>query len=225
MESRYPNPSRLIRRTDIAISVSACGILVWGSMMSGCNSRPGRIRAIDVDPATLSRQVIEQCDTDGNGSLSESELQSFPPVGNSRAKFDTDNNGEVSAEELEARFTIIFNPQVGLLPASCRVTRNGKPLSGAEVRFVPPKMLEGVLPTASGVCDAGGTAWMRLAPEDLPKGFPNTQAAVIRPGIYMVEVTHPSIEIPPQYNKQTVLGKEVFSQILNGPPLPIELKF
>src|SRR5262245_7847298 len=154
--------TRLTRFSRCAGCQSALGLLTLGFAAVGCSSRPARIHAIAIDPGTLSKQVLEQCDADGNGSLSEKELSGMPPVGSSRAKFDTDGNGEVSAEELEARFRLIFDPQVGLLPASCRVTRNGKPLSGAQVRFVPPKILEGVLPAASGVSDAGGTVWLRL---------------------------------------------------------------
>jgi hypothetical protein len=82
-----------------------------------------------------------------------------------------------------------------------------------------------VLPVASGITDSSGLAAPRLAPEDMPKNFPNARIPVMRPGLYLVEVTHPQLKIPPQYNTQTTLGKEVFSQILNGPPLPIDLKF
>ncbi len=42
-------------------------------------------------------------------------------------------------------------------------------------------------------------------PSDL-KGFPG-----IRPGYYMVEITHPSKTIPTRYNTETTLGQEVAS--------------
>jgi hypothetical protein len=201
------------------------GLSLLVTAATGCSSRPARIRAIAVDPHELSEQFIEQYDTDGNGSLSELELQAFPPIHGARNKYDSDGNGEVSGEELAERFAVIFDPQVGLLPASCRVTHNGRPLSGAEVRFVPPKALDGVLPPATGVSDSAGVAWLRLAPEDLPASFPNSQAAVMRPGIYLVEVTHPDPQIPAQFNAKTTLGKEVFPEVMNGPPLPVALKF
>ena len=188
-------------------------------------SGQSRIHAIDIEPGDLSDAVISEYDKDGNGALSEAELTALPPVHDSRSNYDTDGNGEVSHEELEARFAKVFDPVVGLLPARCRVTRNGRGLPGAQVRFVPPQLLEGVLPPASGVTEGDGTAGLRLAPEDLPENIPNNRVVVMRPGIYLVEVTHPEMSIPSQYNTQTTLGKEVFPEILNGPPLPINLKF
>jgi hypothetical protein len=107
----------------------------------------------------------------------------------------------------------------------CRVTRNGAPLADAEIRFVPPKVLDGVLPPASGISSSDGTVAPALAPEDMPENFPNKRVPVMRPGIYLVEVTHPQLQIPAQFNAQTTLGKEVFSQLLNGPPLAIDLRF
>jgi hypothetical protein len=137
---------------------------------------------------------------------------------------DADGDGELSDAELQRRFSAVFHPQIGLLPARCRVTQNGRPLIGANVRFVPPKVLEGILPPASGVTDTDGTARLRLAPEDMPKNVPNSRMAVMRPGIYLVEVTHPEMSIPAEYNSDTTLGKIVFSEVLNGPPLPIKLE-
>jgi hypothetical protein len=194
-------------------------------MSVGCSSRQPRIQAIGVDADSLSQDLIAELDRDGNGTLSSVELEKLPPVYNNRSAYDTDGNGEITSAELEARFAEIFGHNVGVLPASCRVTRAGRPLVGAEVRFVPPKALKGTLPPASGVTDGNGVAGLRLAPEDMPKNFPSPRAAVMRPGIYLVEVRHPDVQIPQQYNTQTTLGKEVFSAVLNGPPLPIDLKF
>jgi hypothetical protein len=195
-----------------------------GLAASGCSHRPSRIQAIDVNPDRLSGELMTQLDDDGNGELSESELKGFPPIYDTWMSIDSDGSGEVSKVELTARFQGMFHSQIGLLPARCRVTSNGHPLAGAIVRFVPPKVLEGVLPPASGVTDQDGTAPLRLAPEDMPDNIPNKRMAVMRPGIYLVEVTHPDIGIPEQYNTNTTLGKMVYSDALNGPPLPIKLK-
>jgi hypothetical protein len=191
----------------------------------GCSSRQSRIQSLGIDADSLSEEIVEAFDRDGNAALSSAELEKLPPVNSNRSAYDTDGNGEITAEELAARFAEIFGHGVGVLPASCRVTRGGRPLAGAEVRFVPPKVLAGELPPASGITDGSGVTGLRLAPEDMPDNFPSPRAAVMRPGIYLVEVTHPDVQIPPQYNEETILGKEVFSAVLNGPPLPIDLKF
>jgi EF hand len=210
------------------VRAAGAGVVALGAALSvwGCSSAPSRIEAIDVDPANLSDAVLEAHDTDGSGALSSEELKAIPPVLAAQNEYDTDGNGEVTGEELTARFTQVFDPNMGaVLPVRCRVTRNGAPLAGADVRFVPPKVLEGVLPPATGVSESDGIVAPGLAPEDVPENFPNKRVPVMRPGVYLVEVTHQQLQIPAQYNTQTTLGKEVFSQLLNGPPLAIDLKF
>ena len=194
-------------------------------MFFGCSSGPARIYAISVDPSSLSKQVLADFDMDSSGTLSSVELEKLPPIHQNWSEYDTDKNNEISAAELEARFKLIFNPDVGLVPASCSLTRNGRPISGAEVRFVPPKFLEGILPVAHGVTDDNGSARLNLDPDDMPKSLRNTRIAVMRPGIYFVEVTHPKLTIPSQYNTQTQIGKEVSSEVLKLVGLPIDLKF
>jgi hypothetical protein len=191
----------------------------------GCGSRQSRIYAIAVDPQELSEQVFAEFDADGSGTLAATELSALPPVQESFPKYDADGNGQLTAAELCARFEKIFNPDVGVCPVRCQITRNGRPLQGAEVRFVPPKILADTLPAASGTTGSAGTVGLRLDPEDMPENIPSRRVAVMRPGIYLVQVTHPSLQIPPQYNAATTLGKEVFSEVLNGPPLQIRLSF
>ena len=224
---RVERPERMNRYlTDARATIVGIVILGAALTLTSCSSAPSRIQAIDVDPADLSEAVLEAHDADGNGALSSEELKALPPVLAAQKQYDTDGNGEVTGDELAARFAKVFDPEMGaVLPVRCRVTRNGAPLADAEVRFVPPKVLEGVLPSATGFSASDGVAAPRLAPEDVPENFPNKRVPVMRPGIYLVEVTHPQLQIPPQYNTQTTLGKEVFSVLLNGPPLPIDLKF
>jgi hypothetical protein len=210
-----------IRTATIVGALAGAGLAV-----SSCSSGPTRIEAIAVDPSDLSQAILEAHDTDGNGALSSEELKVLPPLSLAQKQYDMDGNGELSAAELVARFEKIFDPNMGgVLPVRCRVTRNGAPLADAEVRFVPPKELEEVLPPATGFSESDGIVAPGLAPEDVPENFPNKRVPVMRPGIYLVEVTHPQLKIPPQYNTQTTLGKEVYSQLLNGPPLPIDLRF
>ena len=223
----HPKESKIaISKHVLSAAIAMSALMGVGLTVSGCSSGPSRIQAIDVDPADLSEAVLEAHDTDGNGALSSEELKALPPVFGAQQQYDSDGNGELSAAELAARFEKVFDPNMGgVLPVRCRVTRNGTPLADAEIRFVPPKVLEGVLPPASGFSESDGIVAPGLAPEDVPENFPNKRVPVMRPGIYLVEVTHSKLQIPPQYNTQTTLGLEVFSQLLNGPPLPIDLKF
>jgi hypothetical protein len=210
-----------MRTTFVLVVLVAAGLAVFG-----CGSGPARIEAIAVDPGDLGQAILQAHDADGNGALSTEELQALPPLSLAQKQYDTDANGELSLAELVARLEKVFDPNMGgVLPVRCRVTRNGAPLADAEVHFVPPKVLAEVLPPATGFSESDGIVAPGLAPEDVPESFPNKRVPVMRPGIYLVQVTHPQLKIPPQYNTQTTLGKEVFSQLLNGPPLPIDLRF
>ena len=116
----------------------------------------------------------------------------------------------------------IFDPQSAVLSANCMVRRNGQPLAGAEVRFVPMPVLEDVLPTGSGVTDADGVAMIAAPREKLSGAAP--KLPLMPPGLYLVEVTHPSVPIPEKYNRQTVLGRELSTETVYGGRLGVDLK-
>jgi hypothetical protein len=44
------------------------------------------------------------------------------------------------------------------------------------------------------------------------------------PGLYLVEISHPTMKIPAKYNEQTVLGKEVSSETVYRGGLAVDLK-
>ena len=48
-----------------------------------------------------------------------------------------------------------------------------------------------------------------MAAEDRPRNAPNIP--LMQPGLYHVEITHPSTKIPAKYNTQTTLGIEITS--------------
>ena len=118
----------------------------------------------------------------------------------------------------ERNFRSIFDRRSALVGASCVVRRNGQPLSGAEVRFVPLPALQDVLPTGSGVSDSYGAAMITPPREELPAEAPNVPG-LMPPGLYVVEITHPTMKIPDKYNRNTVLGKEISSEtVYRGAP-------
>ena len=94
----------------------------------------------------------------------------MPAVNVNRKWYDADKNGQISQEELRKGLRDIFNPKDGLLSVACEVTRNGQPLSGALVKFVPMPELDGAIPSASGVTDSHGSAFLNLADEDRRDG-------------------------------------------------------
>jgi hypothetical protein len=190
----------------------------------GCSAQPPRIVGVKIDVQQAAERIMAEFDKDHNGSLSEEELAAVPAVNGNRKWYDADKDGQISQEELRKGLRDIFNPKDGLLSVACEVTRNGQPLPGAVVKFVPMPELDGAIPSASGVTDKHGSAFLNLADEDRPKNTP-PRIPVVRPGLYLVEVTHDHIKIPEEYNSKTEIGKEVSGFTTAGGALKIQLKF
>jgi hypothetical protein len=193
-------------------------------LVVGCSSHPGRIDGVKIDVQAAAERIMAEFDTDHSGGLSQNELASVPAVNVNRKWYDADHDEQISQEELRKGLRDIFNPKDGLLSVSCVVTRNGQPLSGAQVKFVPMPELDGVVPPASGVTDNRGAAFLTLADADRPRNTP-PRVAVVRPGLYLVEVTHDQIKIPEEYNAKTKLGREVSGFSTAGGPMKIQLRF
>ena len=73
--------------------------------------------------------------------------------------------------------------------------------------MTPEPFLEGAIAPATGEAKRGGNGFLGMAREDLPHNAPNLP--LVQPGLYRVEITHPSQQIPPKYNSSTKLGLEV----------------
>jgi hypothetical protein len=182
------------------------------------------VPGVPIDADTISREIVDKYDQDDDGRLAQDELTDLPPIAGNRSWYDWDHDEKISAAELRAGLKEIFDPKVGLLTFTCSVTRNGKPLSGANVKFVPLPALHDVIPPAAGVTDKFGCAEMALAAADLPTHAP-TRVPLVRPGLYLVQITHPEISVPVEYNVNTTLGQEISRFTTAGSGKAIRLKF
>lgn len=191
------------------ISWSAIGALL---MAAGCG---GSVKAPGVDPATAADKAIELLDKDNNGQLSPVELAGAPGLLSGLAVFDTSGDKQLSREELVAGLTDMFQHGAGLQAFSCRVLLDGRPLNGAHVRLVPEAYLGDAVKVADGDTDSSGTAAISIAESEMPAKLKGVKA--IQPGIYSVEVTHPSAKILPKYNTQTTLGYDRHPANLDTP--------
>jgi len=208
----------LVGRSHMIVPIVALGLV------AGCSTGPSRIAGVQIDVDRAANRIMAQYDTNHDGSLSPEELAAVPAIDINRRWYDADNDNRISQTELRNGLRDIFNPKDGLLSVACEVTHNGQPVSGATVKFVPLPELDGAIPPASGVTDKNGATMLNLAESDRPTNTPK-RIPVVRPGLYLVEVTHDQLKIPDEYNSKTKLGKEVSGYTTAGGPIQIRLKF
>jgi hypothetical protein len=207
-------------RIDI-LAASLCSAIPLFAL-AGCGTGPAAIPAFDVDVEHVVQQLLVDCDVDKNGTISQSELAAQPAIADCLLHCRRDGN-EISREQLTKRLKAVFDHRSALVSVSCVVRHNGQPLPSAEVRFVPLPVLQDVLPTGMGVTDATGAVMISASPEELPREAPKVPG-LMPPGLYLVEVTHPTAKIPEKYNRQTVLGKEVSSETSYRGGFGVDLK-
>jgi len=169
----------------------------------GCSSKAARVYPPDFEAAEAAAAAMEEYDADGNGSLSDEELQGCPGIGENITFYDKDKDGQVSALELEGRLNSWLGSNVGCVARKALVTLDGKPLKGAIVCLEAEDFLgDGVRP-AGGETTSRGLVRIRVDTSEGGRPLPG-----IQPGIYKVTVTHPTIDILPRYNTETMLGCE-----------------
>ncbi len=180
--------------------VVACVAILAGW---GCWSRgPARLHPPGINASAAGSGAMEQYDTDGNGKVCGDELEKAASLKAALKNLDKNGDGCVSADEVTARVEAWQDSKIGRMSLSCTVTRNGKPLPGAAVNFVPEKYLGDELKGCTGKTDKNGVAILTIPDADPPG------AAC---GLYLVEISKKeggTETIPAQYNTQTTLGQE-----------------
>jgi hypothetical protein len=171
-----------------ALSAGALSILLF----AGCGrSTSTRVELPSVDARSAAAEAIEQYDKDGDAHLNDSELASCPAINNVRQRYDKDGDRQVSEEEIAQRLEQLYSTGTGLLEVRCTVTRGGRPLAGATVRFVPEPFLGDALQPATGTTDSGGLAMPGISADKLPENLASAQ--LMQVGLYRVEIEHPTI--------------------------------
>lgn len=177
-------------------------------LAGGCNSSgTPAVSQASVDETAASAAAMEQYDKNHDGSMDREELVACAPLAAALATFDANNDSKLSAEETSAGIAKLFGSSSALATFNGTVTLSGRPLSGARVRFVPASFLGEGLTAAEGVTDESGAFRPALADAELPKNLQGQP--LIRPGLYLVEITHSEQQIPAKYNTATELGAVV----------------
>jgi len=182
-------------------------------LATGCGSS---ISFPPVDPQAATDAAFAALDKNGDGMLDTEELLGSPALLAEIGEYDANGDKQISKEELLNRIVQMYERKIAFTPADCVVTLDGKPLEGATVKYVPEAYLgEGTTSPAEGVTNSEGFADLSMAQELLPKeanGRP-----LMRVGLYRVEITHPSENIPAKYNTETTLGFELHPARHYGP--------
>jgi hypothetical protein len=176
-------------------------------VVMGCSGRPGRVSTPNVDPDGAAELAIQEYDRNADGQLDENELAACPSLLDAQPVYDTDKNGSLSQAEIATGIGSWEKRGIGAVQLEFTVRLDGRPLSDAEVKLVPAPFLGDAVNPATGFADAGGSGSLNMADEDRPANAPKN-LAVIQPGLYNVEITHPTRKVPAKYNSNTTLGLE-----------------
>jgi hypothetical protein len=172
-------------------------------MLAGCSeSRVAPPVKVNVEQA--AQDAMKQLDANGDGFLDETELAKCPGLLSCLQAWDKDKDGKLSKAEIAEGLAPLKNNETGLRAVACRVYLDDQPLAGATVTLVPEKFLGPEMKPASGVSDGEGRVSLKVAGQ---------QFAGVPPGLYRIEVSRKDAGgqemVPPQYNKETTLGKAV----------------
>ena len=184
-------------------SAASC---VWlcAALLSGCSGRPSRVEPAELNPIAAATDAVASFDSNGDGHLDTEELDACPGLQAGAKAVDADHDGSLSAGEIAARIQQWSESRVALVAVICSVTKNGRPLPGATVTFVPEKFLGPNIKPASGISDSTGRVELAVA------GAPATGLAHC--GFYRIEISRKDGDqetIPARFNRDTVLGEEI----------------
>jgi hypothetical protein len=187
--------------------MKACNLLAMASLLSccliGCNGQGSNaFPKANVDPHEVASKIMAEYDVDGNGELSAAEIKKCPGLVMLTAgqeqllpeyRLDKDSSGTISESEFAEKLAeCLNNRRQGF---HCVVLYRGRPLQGATVTLVPESFM-GDVPRASGETDQEGTCGVSTAD--------GMEGAV--PGIYRVEITHPTVNISPRFNSESTIS-------------------
>lgn len=184
-----------------------CIVVVTAVLILGCSRGPTAVKVPPIKPAAAAEAAVLQYDKNGDGLLETSELSSSPALLDAMKHVDKNHDMHLSKEELAERFAMWVNGGVGASFLACRVTQGGRPLQGAHIRLVPEDFFDGAIQPAEGTTGKSGVALLSMDKSNLPADLQNLRA--VQQGLYRVEITHQSVQIPAKYNTKSTLGLEV----------------
>jgi hypothetical protein len=170
----------------------------------GCDSSKTHLKEASVpkyDSDAIVQAAMSEFDKNKDSLLDGSELNACPALQSSLQAIDTDRDRKLSQNELRARFEKYAASTTGSVGVTCIIQYDGQPLADATVTFLPEPCMGSVLKTATAKTDARGTCGEFQIEGKMFRG--------LAPGLYRIQITKDGVAIPPKYNVQTILGREV----------------
>ncbi len=165
-------------------------------------------------------RAMAMYDKNKDGKISGVELDLVPAIKDSLKNFNTTKEKGVTAADINNRVKAWQDTRVGLMGSTtCVILHNGKPLAGAEVKFVPEKFLSDSIQESTGTTTPEGFASMTIPVDPNDPGRRG-----VPPGWYKVEITKTGENIPAKYNLQTTIGAELAPDV-RGDQLRFDLKY
>jgi hypothetical protein len=150
---------------------------------------------------------MEAFDQNADSQLGRDELAACPPLVDAMPTYDGNRDGLLTHEELVKGIETWAERKIGAFPLQFTVRMDGRPFEGAQVLLKPVDFLGDAFKPASGEADGAGAGSLNLAPSDRPEDLP-PNLPLIQPGLYRVEITHPTVKVPAKYNETSTLGLE-----------------
>lgn len=185
----------------------------------GCSGKPGRLYPPGI-PSEAGQEAVTKYDANGNGAIDGNELDRVPALKATLKRVDKNGDGQVTADEINARIDSWRKSQVALSTFMLTVTRDGRPLSGATITFVPETFLGPAVKAAKGKTRDSGSTPMEISRDPDEAG--------VHLGYYRIEVSKLDASgkelIPARFNAETELGAEICRDDPNADKLTIDLK-
>jgi hypothetical protein len=166
----------------------------------GCQDHPTRVSSPTWRPQSLAQAALDHFDSNGDGTLDTTELESAPALAAGAKLLDVDKDQRVSAAELEQRFGTYKHLAVGRTSPAIRFLINGQPLVNATVEFIPEPFLSDVIKPATATTNQQGLAYPQIQGDPVPG---------LQVGYYRVQVSSADGRVPPKYHDATPLGVEI----------------
>jgi len=184
-----------IRERYVMLCCFGFGMMLMS--VTGCSRGPKRAAAPKWDPSGMSSSAMEFGDADGDGFISDNELDAMPGLKAAMDVLDVNGDSKASPDEISDLIEKYAQSRIGLTSETLTFKRKGRALKGATVRMVPEPFLNGVIEAAEGVTNELGSASMSI---------PGQPSPLLKPGLYRIEVSSEESPIPDKYNTSTELG-------------------